>query len=192
MMSTRGSGAFSGTLNRGRVDPTTGSTNLTVAASTKPAGPAFGETNVCRLVVLVLVASRDSWMVSLRTISTPRPWASFEAATFTAPCRLAGPSALIAVEGRMDPTSTTGLSLATTCSRKNAVSSIVSVPCVITTASASPLPNSALIRCASLTQTSSFMSWLPMFEICSAVSFASFSIPGTASIRSCAVTCPEV
>ena len=86
--------------------------------------------------------------------------------------------------GRMEPTSTTGLSLAMTCSRKNAVSSMVSVPWVITTPSAFPSAKSALMRLARLIQTSSFMSWLPMLAICSAVSVASFSIPGTASIRS--------
>ena len=48
-----------------------------------------------------------------------------------------GPSALIAVAGRIEPTSTTGLSLFTTRSRKYAVSSIVSVPCVMTTPSTS-------------------------------------------------------
>lgn len=40
-----------------------------------------------------------------------------------------GPSAEIAVEGRMEPTMTTGLSQVRVASRKNAVSSSVSVPC---------------------------------------------------------------
>ena len=59
------------------------------------------------------------------------------AAAATALYRLAGPSALIAVAGRIEPTSTTGLSLLTTRFRKYAVSSMVSVPWVITTPSTS-------------------------------------------------------
>src|SRR3954468_11848559 len=109
MMSTRGSGAFCGALKRGRWNEITGSTNRTRAASTYPAGPELGEEKVWRLVVLVLVASRDSWMVSLSTIRVPRPFASGDAATFTPAYRFAGPSALMAVEGRIEPTSTIGL-----------------------------------------------------------------------------------
>lgn len=92
----------------------------------------------------------------------------------------------------MEPTSTTGLSLEMTLSRKNAVSSMVSVPWVTTAPSISFLANRSLIRLASFTQTSSFMSWLPILEICSALSFAILSMPGTASIRSRAVASPAV
>ena len=48
------------------------------------------------------------------------------------PSRLAGPSALTAVAGRIAPVMTTGLPRAVTRSRKKAVSSIVSVPWVMT------------------------------------------------------------
>jgi len=38
---------------------------------------------------------------------------------------------------------------------------------------------SSLTRRASLIQTASFMSWLPMLAICSPFTTASFSMPGT-------------
>ena len=81
----------------------------------------------------------------------------------------------------MAPTITTGfLHLLVSC-RKYAVSSIVSVPCVIT--KPSYLPQSALIVLASFSQTSSDMSWLPMFVTCTGVTFATFASSGTAATR---------
>ena len=59
---------------------------------------------------------------------------------------LSGPSALIAVEGRIEPVSTTGLSLFTTRCRKYDVSSSVSVPCVIATPSTSDFASSSFTR----------------------------------------------
>jgi hypothetical protein len=70
----------------------------------------------------------------------------------------------------------------TTRFRKYAVSSIVSVPCVITTPATSGIATSALTRFASFSQTSSFMSCEPMLEICSPRRFAIFRASGTAAI----------
>jgi hypothetical protein len=57
-------------------------------------------------------------MSSLRTQRTPRPLAAGSAATEVALKRFMGPSAEVAVAGRIEPTSTTGLSPLTTRSRK--------------------------------------------------------------------------
>jgi hypothetical protein len=85
----------------------------------------------------------------------------------------------MAVAGRIDPTSTTGLSPFVTRFRKYPVSSIVSVPWVMTIPSTSGRACSSFTRRASLIQTASFMSWLPMLAICSPFTVAIFSIPGT-------------
>src|SRR4051795_9530114 len=105
-----------------------GWTKRMLDASTYPSGPPFSETKVSTLVVWVLVTRRAAWIVSFSTTCTPRPRACVDAATDTAAYRFAGPSALTAVDGRMAPTRTTGLSDRTTWLRKNAVSSMVSVP----------------------------------------------------------------
>jgi hypothetical protein len=102
----------------------------------------------------------------------------------------AGPSAEMAVEGLIAATRTTGLSVVRTCSRKNAVSSMVSVPWVMTMPSASPFLKACSIRLARSIQTLSFMSWLPMLETWSVDRSASFSMPGTAAMRSSPETWP--
>src|SRR5436190_2983680 len=104
---------------------------------------------------------------------------------------LSGPSALIAVEGRIEPVSTTGLSLFTTRSRKYEVSSIVSVPCVTATPAMSGFASSSLIRLPSLSHTASFMSWLPMLAICSPVTSAMSLSCGTAWISRSTPTAPD-
>ncbi|MNH37229.1 hypothetical protein D3C79_981070 [compost metagenome] len=78
----------------------------------------MGAAKVCTPVVLVLVTSRASSTVSFMATMTPRPLESGSEAVTTALYRLSGPSALMAVEGRMAPTSTTGLSLLTVRLRK--------------------------------------------------------------------------
>ncbi len=96
------------------------------------------------------------------------------------------------MDGRIAAVSTTGLRDFVTRLRKYAVSSIVSVPCVMTTPSTSVIAMSSLTRRASLSHTSSFMSCEPMFEICSPLRFASFLAWGTAA-RSCSTpTWPDV
>ena len=87
---------------------------------------------------------------------------------------------------------TTGLRDLVTRLRKYAVSSIVSVPCVMTMPSTSFIAVSSLIRRASLNQTSSFMSWEPMLEICSPRRFASFFAWGTAARSWSTPTWPDV
>jgi hypothetical protein len=77
--------------------------------------------------------------------------------------------------------STTGFRDLTTRFRKYAVSSIVSVPCVMTTPATSGIAVSSLTRRASFSHTSSFMSCDPMFEICSPRILASFLACGTAA-----------
>lgn len=83
---------------------------------------------------------RAAPMRSLSTTITPRPRASGSAATVTASSRFIGPSALIAVAGRIAAVKTTGLLLFTVRLRKYGVSSSVSVPWVITTPSTSSRP----------------------------------------------------
>ena len=80
--------------------------------------------------------TRDAaWISSPTTTSAPRPPASGWAAVRTAAVRLAGPSQPGSENVRMAPQSTTGFGLATVRSSRNAVSSSVSVPCVMTTPS---------------------------------------------------------
>ena len=69
-------------------------------------------------VVLVLVSEWAAWIQSFITTSTPRPRARGSIATPTALYKLIGPSALTAVDGRIDPTITTGLSVFTVRLRK--------------------------------------------------------------------------
>ena len=88
-------------------------------------------------VVLVLVSECAPCIQSFIMTRTPRPLALGSPATPTALYRFNGPSALTAVEGRIEPTSTTGFALLTIRLRKKAVSSMVSVPCVITMPSTS-------------------------------------------------------
>ena len=68
---------------------------------------------------------------------------------------------------------------------------MVSVPCVMTTPSTSAIATSSLTRRASFSQTSSFMSCEPMFEICSPRSVASFLACGTAASSCSTPTWPE-
>ena len=94
--------------------------------------PSSGALKVSTRKVVVLVASRAALISSLRTISAPFPWRPARSPSRTALSRLSGPSALMAVAGRIDPTRTTGLSVFTVRWRKYAVSSSVLVPCVTT------------------------------------------------------------
>ena len=103
----------------------------------------------------------------------------------TALSRLSGPSALIAVAGRIDPTSTTGLSDRTVRFRKYAVSSSVLVPDVITKpATAGVSLRIAWMRFASVSQLSIVMSELLTLTICSTRTSAICAICGTA-LTSC-------
>ena len=90
----------------------------------------------------------------------------------------------------MEPTSTTGLSVFTTRFRKYAVSSMVSVPWVIT--NPSTLGASSLMRLASFSMMSKLMSWEPTLEICSPFTVASSLMPGTACSMASMVTAPDV
>ena len=106
--------------------------------------------------------------------------------------RFSGPSALIAVDGRIDPTSTTGRSCRTVRLRKYAVSSSVLVPCVITTpATPASAAKIALIRLAIVNQLSSEMSVLETLTICSTFTSAICAIPGTAATSCSPRTDPE-
>src|SRR6266700_3441999 len=117
-------------------------------------------------VVLVFVSECAAWIWSFITTRTPLSFAFGSAATATALYRFKGPSALTAVDGRIEPTSTTGLSLFTVKLRKYAVSSIVSVPCVTTMPSTAGVESSSLARLASFSMISNDMSFDPTFEIC--------------------------
>jgi hypothetical protein len=80
--------------------------------------PSSGDLKVSVVTVLVLVTSRAALIWSFITTSTPLPTASALPAVSTALYRLIGPSAEIAVDGRIAPTTTTGLLLLTTRFRK--------------------------------------------------------------------------
>src|SRR3954452_14944911 len=112
-MSTLGSESTPSTENSLRTvcRPAGASKKLAWPVSTSPAGPRSGDLKVSTWVVFVLYTSLAAWIWSFRTTSTPRPFAPGSAATATALYRFIGPSALIAVAGRIDPTRTTGLSL---------------------------------------------------------------------------------
>jgi hypothetical protein len=96
--------------------------------------------------------------------------------------RFSGPSALIAVAGRWEPTRTTGRSCFTVRLRKYAVSSSVLVPCVITTPeTAASVAKIALMRLAIVSQFSSVTFGLPTFTTCSTLTLAYCLISGTAA-----------
>ncbi|MOA43207.1 hypothetical protein D3C78_1653380 [compost metagenome] len=65
-----------------------------------------------------LLTSRPEWISSFMVTSTPLPRASLLLATATALYRLSMPSADMAVPGRMEPTTTMGLSVCSTRLRK--------------------------------------------------------------------------
>jgi len=75
--------------------------------------------------------------------------------------------------------------------QEEAVSSMVSVPWVITIPSASLLSIAVLMRATRSNQTLSFMSCDPIEAICSAVICATLSRPGTAAARFAPLTLPE-
>ena len=95
-----------------------------------------------------------------------------------------GPSLSASEAARWAPTRMTGLSLVTVRSRKNAVSSRVSVPCVTITPATSVRRSSTLARRETFSQRAGVMSVLEMLEICSTSRRASPSMPGTADTRS--------
>ena len=67
---------------------------------------------------------------------------------------------------------------------------MVSVPWVMTMPSTSSLASSALTRLASVSHTSSFMSWEPILTTCSPCTSATFFISGTAAISVSMATLP--
>ena len=131
-------------------------------------------------------------MRSLSMTRAPRFSASLLAARVTAASRLNGPSALIAVAGRMAPTTTTGFLLLTVRSRKKAVSSRVSVPWVMTTPLVSRSESLALIDLAILRRMAWLMSPLATLEICSPLTLATFLISGTALSSTSIPSAPAV
>ena len=133
--------------------------------------------------MFVLVTSRAPLIWSFIAIRTPCPIASSLPARRTAFKRLTGPSALIAVAGRIAPTRTTGFLLFTVKFRKKAVSSKVSVPWVITIPSTSFWPNNWLTLLPNANTISQVKSKLPQLQNCSPETFATFKISGTASIN---------
>ena len=84
------------------------------------------------------------------------------------------------------------MSLFVTRPRKNPVSSSVSVPWVMTIPATSGRARTSLTRRASLSQTASFMSWLPMLAICSPSRTASLSTPGAAPISDSIERLPDL
>jgi hypothetical protein len=103
------------------------------SGSVTPTAPRPGAVNASSRVVCVLATSRAAKISSLSSTRVPRPAASRDAATRTALYRLAGPSGATIVGFRIAPVTTTVWQPPTVRSRKYAVSSSVSVPCVTTT-----------------------------------------------------------
>ena len=116
-------------------------------------------------------------------IITPRPCDCLSAATATALNKLRGPSALSDVDGLMDPVSTTGLLLFTVRERKNAVSSIVSVPCVITTPSTPDMASISFTFLDNTSQCEESISCEDTLKTCSPLTRATVFTSGTASIN---------
>ncbi len=70
------------------------------------------------LMLIDLATSRPDWISSFMVTSTPLPRDCLSLATATALYRLSMPSADIAVPGRIEPTTTIGLSVFSTRLRK--------------------------------------------------------------------------
>src|SRR5262245_22572879 len=143
-MSTRGSAVTPSSENSDFVvfRPIGPRLNSISPYATVPISPDSGDMNVCTAVVLVFVSDAAPWIQSLMTTSTPRPADSLLAATATALKKFNGPSADSAVAGRIAAVRTTGFADLTTSVRKYAVSSIVSVPWVMTTPETSGIATS--------------------------------------------------
>ncbi len=96
------------------------------------------------------------------------------------------------MDGRIDPTITTGRSDLTVRLRKYAVSSSVFVPCVTTTPAGAETPAKiALIRFASASQCVGPMSVLDTFATCSTLTSATAAISGTPATSCAPVTDPD-
>src|SRR5690606_9467668 len=129
---------------------------------TLPIGPIAGDIKADGKPVSIFCTKQAAWTSSLRTTRVPSPLAPPDAATVIAETMFACPSAPGAAAPRIAPVTTrVGSPGCNTRSSKKAVSSMVSVPCAITTPSTFSCAD-ALMRSAT---------WL----ICSNVSEA----PGT-------------
>lgn len=117
----------------------------------------------------------------MNATSTPCPRAAALPATATAFSRLSGPSDDSAVAGRIAAVITTGFAVFTVRCSRYAVSSSVSVPCVITMPSIASLAASALIRSTSVVHSATDRSLLSMLAICSASIVAICASAGTAA-----------
>ena len=129
-----------------------------------------------------LAASRPDRMSSAMVTSTPLPLALGDAATTTASYRFSKPSADIALPGRMEPTTTMGLSLLITRFRKKAVSSSVSVPWVTTTPLTSGSFSSAETRLPRVTSLSLVKLSEAIWKACSPRTLATLVSSGTPAI----------
>ena len=100
-------------------------------------GPRSGAWKVSTRVLFVFVTSRAAKTRSSITTIAPRPRDCGSVATRALLVRFAGPSAPAMSDGRIAPVTMTGRSAGSVRSRKYAVSSIVSVPCVTITPASS-------------------------------------------------------
>ena len=108
-------------------------TTPTSAPCTQPSGPPCGLVKVSAASVWVLRVPRAGNSCPPKPMRTPSPRAAGFAAAVTASPRFRGPSLSGASAARCAPVRTTGRSSSWKRSRKNAVSSVVSVPWVTTT-----------------------------------------------------------
>jgi hypothetical protein len=125
---------------------------------------------------------------SFNTSRTPRSRASTEPASFTAWDRFKGASALIAVQGLIAPVTTTGFWVFTVRSRKHAVSSSVSIPCVTTEPWDSGFAMSALMNRVRSSRIVELIDPLSIFETCRPETFEISHNSGTASRSAWMVT----
>ena len=138
-----------------------------------------------RLACCLYTASARSTRPPKLTNTPPMPACRAASAKRQASYRLPGPSALSALAGRIAPVSSTGRVGGSTSDRKNAVSSSVSVPCVMTMASGALSPFShARSRPASCSQCAPLICSLGIEKTCSVASRpsgTSVDSPGTES-----------
>ena len=157
----------------------------TRSPSIRPSDPRFRPRNVSNAEACVFVTSSAASIDPSRTTTAPRSAAaaSSDAATRTALARFAGPSYVEALAARIAPVTTMGLGPGCRRSRKNAVSSIVSVPWTTTAPSIAGSARASRTE-AAIPNSASNVKWLAGVSPRSIVTrSATASRPGTVSRR---------
>ena len=137
------------------------------SASAAPSGPNSRPRKVSTRFVLVLVTSRAATDLPVHDHHDAFAGGLRSDRNAMASNRFRGPSASESEAGRCAPTRITGLALTVVKSRKYAVSSSVSVPCVTTIPAISGFRSSSFTLPARRSQISGVISGLGILEICS-------------------------